>query len=165
MKISEYNNNLVLTNVNDSTKKAHYNINIDGNYFAPGDVVLSVASGEAYDEVVEKTIVFWVSLGDITTADEYKDTLTFTVDINKEKFVFYVGDDEFEYVPGMTWGDFINSEYNTFGFSIGESYEMTNPDGSPIEAIQRNGFGFILEGGSFIAELYKINPDSTYIYY
>ena len=88
-----------------------------GSDIVNGSVVLSVASGEAYNSTVTETMYFTV-VDELSKAGEYTDTLTFTVSVGAEKIAFTIDGVAYTAEAGWTWGDWVNSEYNTLGLVL-----------------------------------------------
>ena len=88
----------------------------------------------------EQSSTIHIAAGDPDYAGEYKDTVTFTVavkDVPKPLISFTIDGTSYQAEEGMTWGDWVNSEYNNDEFSV------------DINAIKK-GFSFVSNGGSNI---------------
>ena len=81
-----------------------------------------------------------IAANDPDFAGEYKDTVTFTVavkDVPKPLISFTIDGTSYQAEEGMTWGDWVNSEYDNDEFRV------------DINAIKK-GFSFVSNGGSNI---------------
>ncbi len=92
-----------------------------GNDIVNNSVVLSVGAGEAYGSTVTETMHFTV-IDELSKAGTYKDTLTFTVSVEDavELISFNVGGTTFQAEKDMTWGEWIESEYNVWDWKIND---------------------------------------------
>ena len=108
----------------EASNKLTYTIgsdNFDTDDIVNNSVVLSVASGEAADSMVRKTIYFYL-VDEVTKAGSYTDTLTFTVSVEDavaEMISFTVAGSPYQAEKGMTWREWITanpelSATNTF---------------------------------------------------
>ena len=90
-----------------------YTITKDGNAL-DNDVVATFTTDKA-----EQTATIHIAANDPDFAGEYKDTVTFTVavkDVPKPLISFTIDGTSYQAEEGMTWGDWVNSAYNTGGF-------------------------------------------------
>ena len=88
----------------------------------------------------EQSSTIHIAAGDPDYAGEYKDTVTFTVAVKavpKPLISFTIDGTSYQAEEGMTWGDWVNSEYDNDEFSV------------DINAIKK-GFSFVSNGGSNI---------------
>ena len=88
-----------------------------------GDVVLSVPSG--FDDMVE-TALYFELVDEATKAGTYQDTLTFTVSVdsaNINLINFTVDGVSYSAEEGMTWAEWVESEYNPDYTECGCHYE------------------------------------------
>ena len=99
------------------------------------DVVATFTTDKA-----EQSSTIHIAAGDPDYAGEYKDTVTFTVAVKavpKPLISFTIDGTSYQAEEGMTWGDWVNSEYDNDEFSV------------DINAIKK-GFSFVSNGGSNI---------------
>ena len=111
-----------------------YTITKDGNAL-DNDVVATFTTDKA-----EQSSTIHIAAGDPDYAGEYKDTVTFTVavkDVPKPLISFTIDGTSYQAEEGMTWGDWVNSEYDNDEFRV------------DINAIKK-GSSFVSNGGSNI---------------
>ena len=112
-----------------------YTITAENAAVANNGVVAEFATDKA-----EQTSTIHIAANDPDFAGEYKDTVTFTVavkDMPKPLISFTIDGTSYQAEEGMTWGDWVNSEYDNDEFSV------------DINAIKK-GFSFVSNGGSNI---------------
>ena len=88
----------------------------------------------------EQSSTIHIAAGDPDYAGEYKDTVTFTVAVKavpKPLISFTIDGTSYQAEEGMTWGDWVNSEYDNDEFSV------------DINAVKK-GSSFVSNGGSNI---------------
>ena len=111
-----------------------YTITKDGNAL-DNDVVATFTTDKA-----EQTATIHIAANDPDYAGEYKDTVTFTIavkDVPKPLISFTIDGTSYQAEEGMTWGDWVNSEYDNDEFSV------------DINAVKK-GSAFVSNGGSNI---------------
>ena len=112
------------------------------------DYTITKGGAALVDEVVatfttdkaEQSSTIHIAAGDPDYAGEYKDTVTFTVavkDVPKPLISFTIDGTSYQAEEGMTWGDWVNSEYDNDEFRV------------DINAIKK-GSSFVSNGGSNI---------------
>ena len=96
-----------------------------------------------------------IAANDPDFAGEYKDTVTFTVavkDVPKPLISFTIDGTSYQAEEGMTWGDWVNSEYDNDEFRV------------DINAIKK-GFSFVSNGGSNIVYTNnQITANAAYVF-
>ena len=96
-----------------------------------------------------------IAANDPDFAGEYKDTVTFTVavkDVPKPLISFTIDGTSYQAEEGMTWGDWVNSEYDNDEFSV------------DINAIKK-GVSFVSNGGSNIVYTNnQITANAAYVF-
>jgi hypothetical protein len=101
-----------------------YSITAGGNAVGTGGVVAEFATNKA-----EQTATIHIAANDPDYAGEYKDTVTFTIAVKEvAKITFSLWNDvtlNLTAEEGMTWGEWIASEYNELGLTIDGDY-ITN---------------------------------------
>ena len=104
-----------------------YTITAENAAVASGGVVAEFATDKA-----EQTATIHIAANDPDYAGEYKDTVTFTIAVKDvAKITFSLWDDEtlnLTAEKGMTWEQWIASEYNELGLTIDGDY-ITNSSG------------------------------------
>ena len=132
---------------------------------APGDELLAVNPADSAAGTA--TITFDIDESDIKYAGTYTGTATFTIavkDVPTISFTMDSGDFE-EWIPGltqnlqaeagMTWGEWLESDYNVDGYVMGE-YEGICPEGEDWVAVrdtQIDGFdGIVLSTDEIVAD-------------
>ena len=93
-----------------------YSITAGGNAVATGGVVAEFAT----DKNAQSTTIH-IAANDPDFAGEYKDTVTFTVavkDVPKPLISFTIDGTSYQAEEGMTWGDWVNSEYDNDEFRV-----------------------------------------------
>ena len=104
---------------------------------------------------LEQTATIHVAAADPDYAGEYKDTVTFTVavkDVPKPLISFTIDGTSYQAEEGMTWGDWVNSEYDNDEFRV------------DINAIKK-GFSFVSNGGSNIVYTNdQITANAAYVF-
>ena len=146
-----------------------------GDALAAGDLVLKVASGELAPtgEGSTKTQnVYGKITGSPKKAGTYEDTLTFVANVIALKTVTY--EDQiggvpyfvatFDCEPGMTWGEWINSEYY-------ESFKITNTwsdyahqaAGRDIKIIEHNGYVRDILNTNNFAKITDVISEDSYV--
>ena len=141
LKKGEYIEIAVLSDFEMTTTEGatlDYTITAGGNAVAGGGVVAEFATDKA-----EQTATIHIAAADPDYAGEYKDTVTFTVAVKGvAKITFSLWDDEtlnLTAEEGMTWEQWIASEYNELGLIINGDY-ITNSCGVRVwdDAIASN---------------------------
>ena len=96
-----------------------------------------------------------IAANDPDFAGEYKDTVTFTVavkDVPKPLISFTIDGTSYQAEEGMTWGDWVNSEYDNDEFRV------------DINAIKK-GSSFVSNGGSNIVYTNnQITANAAYVF-
>lgn len=163
---NDYVDSWELVDEEEATNTLTYTIGTTegGNDIVNNSVVLSVGAGEAYNDTVEETMYFTVT-DTLSKAGTYKDTLTFTVSVEDavELISFNVGGITYQAEKDMTWGEWIESEYNVGDWKI---------NGSGNIEISRDEYTYsIVEDVTDIGALdyptstYKIIPNHQYSTY
>ncbi len=102
-----------------------------------------------------QTSVIHIAANDPDYAGEYTDTVTFTVavkDMPKPLISFTIDGTSYQAEEGMTWGDWVNSEYDNDEFSV------------DINAIKK-GSSFVSNGGSNIVYTNnQITANAAYVF-
>ena len=101
-----YDNGWFLVNTKDTSDKIPYSINIieNGESVSNGEVVLRSSE--------EANGMLFINVADITKVGTFSDTITFTSEIIDDTlFEFMISDIIFEAEKGMTWEDWIGSNY------------------------------------------------------
>ena len=127
-----------------------YSITAGGNDVADNGVVAEFDTDKA-----EQTATIHIAANDPDFAGEYKDTVTFTVavkDVPKPLISFTIDGTSYQAEEGMTWGDWVNSEYDNDEFSV------------DINAIKK-GSSFVSNGGSNIVYTNnQITANAAYVF-
>ena len=127
-----------------------YSITAGGNAVANNGVVAEFAT----DKNAQSTTIH-IAANDPDFAGEYKDTVTFTVavkDVPKPLISFTIDGTSYQAEEGMTWGDWVNSEYDNDEFSV------------DINAIKK-GSSFVSNGGSNIVYTNnQITANAAYVF-
>ena len=127
-----------------------YTITKGGNAVATGGVVATFGT----DKNAQSTTIH-IAANDPDYAGDYKDTVTFTVavkDVPKPLISFTIDGTSYQAEEGMTWGDWVNSEYDNDEFSV------------DINAIKK-GFLFVSNGGSNIVYTNnQITANAAYVF-
>ena len=127
-----------------------YTITKGGNAVATGGVVATFGT----DKNAQSTTIH-IAANDPDFAGEYKDTVTFTVavkDVPKPLISFTIDGTSYQAEEGMTWGDWVNSEYDNDEFSV------------DINAIKK-GSSFVSNGGSNIVYTNnQITANAAYVF-
>ena len=113
-----------LVNTKDSSDKLKYMIKTDDreDYLSSGDVV--------FETDVPTDWNLYIQLGENAKVGRYTDTLTFTSEIVEAELISFtiygeevdIDDHTFYAVDGMTWVEWVDSEYNTIGVGIRDEY-------------------------------------------
>ena len=126
-----------------------YTVTKDGNAL-DNDVVATFTTDKA-----EQTATIHIAANDPDFAGEYKDTVTFTLevkDVPKPLISFTIDGTSYQAEEGMTWGDWVNSEYDNDEFSV------------DINAIKK-GSSFVSNGGSNIVYTNnQITANAAYVF-
>ena len=103
----------------------------------------------------EQSSTIHIAAGDPDYAGEYKDTVTFTVAVKavpKPLISFTIDGTSYQAEEGMTWGDWVNSEYDNDEFSV------------DINAVKK-GSSFVSNGGSNIVYTNnQITANAAYVF-
>ena len=146
-------NNFTVTSGEGATLT--YTVTANSENVAPGDELLAVNPADSAAGTA--TITFDIDESDIKYAGTYTGSATFTIavkDVPKTiiNFTFDAGWVE-EYIPGltknlqaeagMTWGEWVESEYNVDGYVVSEYYDGTyyvHPAGEDWVAVRDTQF-------------------------
>ena len=112
-----------------------YTITAEGAGVANNGVVAEFETNKS-----AQSTTIHIAANDPDYAGEYKDTVTFTVavkDVPKPLISFTIDGTSYQAEEGMTWGDWVNSEYDNDEFSV------------DINAVKK-GSSFVSNGGSNI---------------
>ena len=127
-----------------------YTITAENAAVANNGVVAEFAT----DKNAQSTTIH-IAANDPDFAGEYKDTVTFTVavkDVPKPLISFTIDGTSSQAEEGMTWGDWVNSEYDNDEFSV------------DINAIKKR-FSFVSNGGSNIVYTnHQITANAAYVF-
>ena len=127
-----------------------YSITAGGNAVANNGVVAEFATDKN-----AQSITIHIAANDPDFAGEYNDTVTFTVavkDVPKPLISFTIDGTSYQAEEGMTWGDWVNSEYDNDEFRV------------DINAIKK-GFSFVSNGGSNIVYTdNQITANAAYVF-
>lgn len=129
----DYVSDWELIDTAENTNKLRYAILAeDTTVVRSGDVVLSVASGEAPNSTVSEDLAVAI-MENVTKAGSYTDTLTFTVSVEDtsgglmgtEIINFKISGASHQAEKGMTWAQWVESEYNTYNLILSETSDGT----------------------------------------
>ena len=127
-----------------------YTITAENAAVANNGVVAEFATDKA-----EQTATIHIAANDPDFAGEYKDTVTFTVAVKavpKPLISFTIDGTSYQAEEGMTWGDWVNSEYDNDEFSV------------DINAVKK-GSSFVSNGGSNIVYTNnQITANAAYVF-
>ena len=127
-----------------------YTITAENAAVANNGVIAEFATDKA-----AQTATIHIAANDPDFAGEYKDTVTFTIavkDVPKPLISFTIDGTSYQAEEGMTWGDWVNSEYDNDEFRV------------DINAIKK-GSSFVSNGGSNIVYTNnQITANAAYVF-
>ena len=130
-----------------------YTVTKDGENVAAGGEILAVNPTDG--KTGTATITFDIDETAIQYAGTYTGSATFTIavkDAPKTIINFTIGEDTYQAEEGMTWGDWVNSEYDNDEFRV------------DINAIKK-GLSFVSNGGSNIVYTNnQITANAAYVF-
>ena len=158
-------NNFTVTTAEGAT--LDYTVTANGANVAAGDEILAVNPADG--KTGTATVTFDIDESAIKYAGTYTGTATFTIsvkDVPKTIINFTMDSSDWEeWIPGltanlqaeagMTWGEWLESDYNVDGYVMGE-YEGICPEGEDWVAVrdtQIDGFnGIVLSTDEIVAD-------------
>ena len=145
------NNNFTVSTPEGAT--LDYTVTANGETVAAGGEILAVNPTDG--KTGSASVTFDIDENAVKYAGTYTGTATFTIavkDVPKPLISFTIDGTSYQAEEGMTWGDWVNSEYDNDEFTV------------DINAIKK-GFSFVSNGGSNIVYTNnQITANAAYVF-